>query len=701
MGRVFDAALDRHNDELKTRLEALRSTLQLTDRVLTQNSKVTLKFVKGTLRSKQCPAMSVGPDIMIDIDQVPNPHTKSGLVHILGLNYHEVGHVRYGIDRRAISQWLREAAHPRFDEAYEILEEGRIETLLSTRYEKLKKYFTYPVVEYFVNEPAAWELAFLYTHGRKYLPRKIRDTFRAKFEDKYGKDNAAKFAALINQYRVLSFNDPKNVSLAARLINQFARLLQKADVPHNQPHDQQHQTGAMQSGTGQDSDSDAEEAKRQTKQQEKEEKEGKDGSGFREQQEEEPEEDEENGEEDAEEDDSEGGDESSASPEGSDEDPSEDSADEDGSDSEEGESDGSGSGEDSEDDEEAQSSERDSEDLDDDEDPDEDSDGGGGSGGGASDEADGEDSSANGAGTGTGRDSDFELDSQELAEELSGALSEILDNEDVQSDVEQLQEAMADQAGLNSTLERKLHSKSPVTPEMVLQSERLAGELRQMWAQMEPGWEYGLSEGNRIDMNRAAVIQDVEDYESIYVDWSEGQQDNAGLCVVIKVDKSSSMDAPVYVDGKRLGTRAEVASRNLWEIKHALEEVEATVTVLEFDGDSYTVYDTEEMVSTSEYTRIHPSGGTNPYAALLEARRILSMTDMPNKLLVSITDGEWWGSYEEILATLSGTVKVAILIGGTPFAYADKFDVTAKTSGDVFEPMAQAVVKIIERSMNR
>lgn len=711
MGKAFEQELNRHRDELKTRLEALRSTLQLTDRVLTGNSKATLKFVDGDLRGAQCPAMSVGPAITVDLGQIKDVHTKAGLVKVLGLNYHEVGHVRYGIDIQRITSELKQAKHGRFEQAYEVLEEGRIETLLCTRYEKLKKYLTFAVVEFFVDDKTAWDTAFLYTHGRKYLPRTVRDTFRGIFEKQNGKELTSKMAALIEQYRVLSFGELANIQLAARLINRFAELMQEADLPNNEPHKQRHVSGAMNTAAvKKSSDEDAEEAKKQAAEQKQEEKGGKDGSGFKPKQddseesedEEQEEPSEEDGEEEETEDDSEGGT-GDASQEG-DEEPSDDSEEEDGSSPEEGESDGPGGGEDLQEDDAGDSDGRNVGDSPDADDPDMDFDGGGRDGGDDSDglPEDGSSStSSNGAGTGAGRDQDFELDSEDLKEELLGTLSEVLDTEHVQNDVEQLQDAMDDQAGLNSTLDRRALSTDLVTPEMVLRSDRLAMALRELWAQMEPGWEYGLSEGSRIDMNRAAVIQEVADYEHIYVDWSEGQQDNSGLCAVILVDKSGSMGSPAYaLDGAYLGSRASVASQNLWEIRKALQEIEATTTVIDFDYYCCTMYDTDETVDPARYARLHASGGTNPMDALKEARRILSMTEMPNKLLVVVTDGEWgYDRYEEVFSPLNDVVKVAILIGGTTFSHSKYFDVTAKTGGDIFEPVAQAVTEITERNM--
>jgi len=726
-------------DVLRTRLEGLRRSLELTDRVLSGRD-VTLKFDLSPFASE--PASSLGNKITVNVGTIKNLGSSSALVSILGLNYHEVAHVRYGVNPASLQSSLGKKAHTRFLEAYRIIEEARIETLLSTKYEKMKKYFAYPVVEFFVKNPNSWKTAFLYLHGRRYLPRKIRDTFRNIFEERHGKDATEAFADLIDQYRVLSFRRAQGRIDAAKIINNFAELLDLENFPHQETHDSERSKDGR-SVPAEDTEADAEEAKEQTQQQDEKEEQGEDGSDFDEP-EEEPEDDEdqedESEEEEGEEDDgdtSDADDSDDVSDDGTGDLADDDEAEDQGSDDpgdeepedepgEEGESDGSGDGEDHEEDPPSGDGERGDGDSAGSNDADAESDGGGGSSREDSDGLPEEDSSsADGSGVGSGdRANDpgeFVIeDAEELAEAMGEILAGVLDSDEVQQDIENCKGAMDDAASLSSLLDRHPMSDAknllPVTSEMLREADRLQEPLRQLWAMMEPGWEYGLSEGARIDMNRAVLARDADDYDSIYVDWNEGQQDNAGLEVVVLADESSSMGGIVPNPGENLNdvpyearwdgsrrTRGQVVSKNVWELQYALQEIDAVVTVLTFSYNSRTLYDRNDRVTTKGYANLVPSGGTNPVEAIKEARRILTMSEMKNKMLVVISDGEWGFEKEitESLAAVEGAAKVAILIGEDRFRYEKDFNVVARTTGSVFEPMAEAVVKITERNFQQ
>lgn len=687
-------------DILMTRLEGLRRALELTDRVLSGRN-TTLKFNLDCYEGSE-PAISYGDDITVNVGTIKDLGSNSTLVKILGLNYHEVGHVRYSVNPTLLYNVI-DRPHSRFVEAFQVLEEARIETLLSAKYAKMKKYFTYAVVEFFVEDKRTWDNAFLFTHGRKYLPADIRRTFRDTFVKVHGKEAVKKFAELIDKYRVLSFRKEVGRAEGARIIEEFAKLLGDLSMPNMAPHSSLRSKNAS-SCPKADTDEDAEEAKHQAQQQEEEESEEHDEDGE---------------DEDDSEDEPDSGSDDVPSGVGQDDDDQSDDApgSPDKEEPEDEEPDGSGDGEDSEGDEGEDTSGRDSEDLDEDEDSDEDTDGGGGSGGDASDEEDSsEDSPVEESGVGSGDRAEGAdesvLDDEELEAALEDLISSVLDNEDVQADLEHFRGAMEDDSSLSSLLDRHPNSKAerliPVTLDMIRESARLGDVLRQLWAQMEPGWKYGLSEGTRIDMNRAATVTDPDDYDSIYVDWEEGQQDNSGIEVVIAGDESGSM-AGLVGEGRSPDrpSRGSILSKNVWELMFALHEVDATVTVLTYSNAARTLYDRNDQVNAGGYAEINPSGGTNPTPAVKEARRILTMSEMKHKVFIAISDGEW-GRNSEIsksLEILDEALKVMILIGGEDayFSpdYFSRFDVVARTSGSVFEPMAEAVVKLTERNMER
>lgn len=706
----------RQEDLLETRLEGLRRSLSITDRVLADRN-VILTF--GRKAKATSPAHSTGDRITIELGLIPDLGTSSALVEILGLNYHELAHVRYGVKRdRLFNSVFPSQRHARFLEAYRVMEEARVETLLAAKYAKMKKYFAYPVIKYYVKDQRAWPTAFLFTHGRRYLPLKIRDTFRDMFDQKFG--GASEFADLIDKYRTIAFTDDQRIRTGALLINEFAKLMEKYNLPAQNIHDSTEDDtnpdprrntryeNTTKKKSSEDTQNDSEQAKSQTEKQDKEEESGEDGSGFHDEEEEEG--------EDGEPEDG-GGEKDSddQSDESGDSDQSQDSG---GGQDQEG--DGSSPGDASnQGDDGNQGTDRSS-----------------GSGSGKSQQQDSLDKSGpNGKGQGGGNapppavrsrrePTKYELrkQRQELIGEMSDVIDTVLSDEDVQTDVENLKSAMDDDAGLSSSLARHENSRDdvlvPVTTGMLSEADRLKDELRKLWALMEPGWQYGLAEGNRIDMQRAAMAQTADDYDSIYADWQEGQQENSGIEVVIVADESGSTDDPVplpeedhlyYMDKTK---KATVISRQIWELMYALQEVEARVTVLSFESECRTLYDRDDRVTTKGYVHLTPRGGTNPTKALIEATRIFRASEMPNKLLIVISDGQWdWWAIQNcpaVLDQIEGVTKVSALIDTDgededeyEFGLADKFDVVRRTNGPIFDVMADAVTRIVEGNVNR
>lgn len=708
-------------DILATRLEGLRQALQLTDRVVTGNSEVKLVFNKA-YGAKE-PASSGGSKITVNLLFVKEPASAAGLVHILGLNYHEVAHVRYGVNRATLHARFTvtgKVAHSRFYEAYEIIEEHRVETLLAAKYAKVKKYFTFPVVQHFVKNQAAWPTAFLYTHGRRYLPRKVRDSFQKIFKETYGAKAVDGLSELIDKYRVLSFATVPGQIEGARLINEFAVLLDSHRIPRKPTLHTSEGAGERKPTLSlRDVEEDAEKAKEDTEKQDRKEEQGEDGSEF-----DDDRQDPQGSDGDEEDDEDEDGTEEPGTGDLADADADKDGGSEDAGGAspedeagEEGESEGSGDGEDSEEEDDEPGDGAASGDA---------SDGDGGQVPGPEDGKAGNEEvpeggavgsssgvEASGVGRGEGKKPDpkkFQAaDNHELREELAEIADQVLVNPQVRQELGQLYDAMEDTAALASILERHdddlYDDLAPVTVQMFAEADSLADALRQMWAQMEPGWEYGMSEGNRLDMNRAAGVQSVDDYDHIYDDWREGQQDNAGCEIVIMFDRSSSMRAQAPCgDAGGTDTRDSIASKNLWELKYATQEIEAHVTVLTFDYTCKTLYSREDRVSSNGYVRIVGTGGTNPVPALREARRILSVTEMPNKLLFCLTDGEWGQADAcKVILDQIDAVKAAALIGEEDYTFSAQksFDVVSRTKGNIFDIMAQAVVEIIERNMQK
>lgn len=737
------ARINKEEDLRKTRLETLRRSLQLTNRIMAGRDNVILRFSDVRLGDKKGQAgkpmgesygVTSGNTITLNVDKIADPLSSQGIANILGLDYHELSHLLLTpADRNIfvnIYQGPPAQRSQNFWGAFALLEEFRVETLMGGKYPSLRKYFAYPVLSLLVanTTPSDMNTRHLLLHGRRYLPRKIRDTFRDAFEKAYGEDKAREVEDCIDKYRFLVFTNPDAYTEGARQIQRMAMILDVLKITPPPAHHSQ--SGEQSQGTPnevpdkkesrQDQERMAKSAKKDSDEQDRKEK----SDSKRDASELSKEKDQEGGDNDGSEGDDDGGD----SSQGSGEQESDSQSDSDSSESGKG----SGSGSDSE-----KNGKDDS------------GDNSGNPSGGKKPGKGGKeksqqsnngsgDSVPNGSPSGAGSDRGGKIidESESVPETYANnfdlqaaaaqALNDLSDDEDVSAEVKRYQAAMdQSQNGLNSVLQRS-PEKNPdkvrqVTSDMFLRSQLIADKLRQLWAKMEAGWEYGVEDGPRLNMMNAAMARDAEDYETIYDEWSPGQQDNSGLEVVIVGDRSYSTCAKVmpadfpkntrynYLSESqkqifnKLPTVINLVSRNIWELMFALQEIEAKVTVIAHDHACYTFYDRQEVVTSNGWYELAAQGGTDPSDAFVEARRILTQSEMPNKLLVDFTDGDWGGDeklIKENLDQLWDVVKVAVLIGDhiDKFNFTSSFDVVERSAGDILNIISNAVIKIVERN---
>lgn len=710
-------------DHLRTRLEGLRSSLQLTGRTLTQQ-EVNLQLlnamrIEGALRDH--PAFSIGTNVTINIDRTPDVETDYGVVVLMSEYYHELAHVMFTARSltpfyEVLRKWkIATPDADLFEKAHNILEEGRVETLFSALYGRMKKYFAVSTKVYVLPGLASGNpMVFPLLHGRRYLPDKVRQAARDVYTTAYDAEKAQKVADIVDRYRLMIY--PDDVADMAMCIYQFMNIANTVGAP---------QHGKSKGAEKKDREVSREAKKKAEEEREKEDekKEGTDEGGEDGEREHEldgdPEKDDDRGagdgdpQDDGDPDaaDQEPGEEEEGGGDGEgeeEEDGGPDSQDGDGEEDEDGApEEGGGDGEDSQD-----------------SDPGAQPDGGGDVDRDGGDDAEPEDgegvpdddrrtgpASSSGGGVGSGKAPRKPMTASDLREALEEAAEGSLADTEVQQDIGAMRDAMNDtRANLSSSLrtDPDLSQLAPVTPSMVASARRYAEELRRIWLQMEPGWNRGAPEG-RLDMTlvfEASVDGDWD--KDMFAQWDEGQQHNSRAEMVIVADVSGSMDNyinyPPGSGGDPYDTRIGVLSRNVWEIRSAAKEVEAEVTVLTYETECYQLHKRTDPLDSTSYVTLSGRGGTQPAEAIHEARRILSLTENEGKILVVISDGEWPGDpmIKKTLAEMTDVVKVCIVIGARQaFKYREDFDVVAYTTGDVLEPMAQSVVLMMQRMMNR
>lgn len=141
----------------------------------------------------------------------------------------------------------------------------------------------------------------------------------------------------------------------------------------------------------------------------------------------------------------------------------------------------------------------------------------------------------------------------------------------------------------------------------------------------------------------------------IFDQWDEGSEDATGIEAVILVDVSGSMSG-----------RMRDANGSVWALKRAFDKLEIKGTVMIFDTDHKVLYRATEKASGSMIPQVNSGGGTNPTSALAEAHKVLLKSNEPNKVLITVTDGQWNVNESEnlrLMRSLTAMGATTMLLG--------------------------------------
>ena len=219
-------------------------------------------------------------------------------------------------------------------------------------------------------------------------------------------------------------------------------------------------------------------------------------------------------------------------------------------------------------------------------------------------------------------------DNNQVTDVLNDVMKDVVD--ELGKQVNQIAKQLGisiDLDGGNATTPKKANFNEVNCPaDLVLLAKSFGKELERLRANYEPSWEHEVDTG-RLNVNR--YLQG-EEFDTCFDEWHEGRSDVTAIEAVILLDKSGSMS----------GRNADEAYKSMWAIKKALENVEARTTVVTFDYSTNLLYGADEKAGTTIRDG-GASGGTNPESAILYAKRVLAETDKPIKVLFMITDGAW------------------------------------------------------------
>lgn len=591
------------------RLGVLSGVCAKTNRILSGRSDLQVKVVQqGT---SGAPSWTDGTITYLNADLIPALVNTSALVGVMGLSYHELSHILFS--PRIQDSYCNTLQREGLFQTANLLEDQRIETLFTGLYPPAGAYFTEVVTQYIATKKQ-YEGAFVLTHGRRYLPVGLRSMLRKKYKHQ---GDVEALRRLIDEYRVLVY--PRDQIDMLRITREVKKILTASMTKVDNPYGDcggHISDGAPNGEAGESGSEGAAQSNDVEDTDDADTQPGESGEG----------------------DQSEG--------------ESEDGEDSDGSGGDDGDGGETGTGD------------ADGDPLD-----------GEGDGGEAGDGA------GSGGGTGDGqvpdepsRGGEEPPSDDEILDALDTAAESAALDDDIQQEVSDLKDTMNNQNNqdsLASTDEATLVDIQPVVAQTYGDVSR---ELQRIFAQYESGWERRVEAG-RLNMN--SVMQSIAhdgyvDADSAFDRWVPDQQDDIALEVVLLLDQSGSMAGGFSGYGrKKTESPISVASKALWTMKRALDDVDAQTTVIGFGSYAGTLYSRNDRAEKGQ-VRLFDSnkGGTSPWDALREANRILSGSDRPNKLLAIFTDGGW-NSYDNYSTGERASVEVQdALIASMPWTTA-------------------------------
>lgn len=202
--------------EIDERLKAAASIYQLTDSILA-GERLSVSIVNGD--PKAPPAWTSGTEISINASTL-DTRDFDDVVKLHGLNFHELAHVLYTPRAgTSLSQWVID--HYLF-QAFNLLEDQRIESMMSVRYPSTAPWLTAAILRWVIGKPEALETGYLYVRGRRYLPGELRGTLRSTFRRP---DLLGDIDRIVDSYRRLVF--PTDYDAARPLITDMDRVLRE------------------------------------------------------------------------------------------------------------------------------------------------------------------------------------------------------------------------------------------------------------------------------------------------------------------------------------------------------------------------------------------------------------------------------------------------------------------------------------------
>lgn len=204
-------------------------------------------------------------------------------------------------------------------------------------------------------------------------------------------------------------------------------------------------------------------------------------------------------------------------------------------------------------------------------------------------------------------------------------------------------------------------------------SRNISDSVRRLRADKEAQWLKGTPTG-RLNIDRVIQSEATDSDIDVFDSWQDSGDDAPNVEIVILLDQSSSMSTSVPTNmSNGLVSVMDEASASVWAIKSACYENDIPCTVVGYSGsnDTAILYRADDSVNPNTFGTFQHKTSTQPYYAISIASKILKESEATNKILVSVTDGDWGNCHssgESILA-LGKKEKIDTIFVQLPSAY--------------------------------
>jgi len=213
---------------LDERMKALASIYQLADSVLS-GEKVSVRVGRA---HTSVPAWTTGTEIFINTSAIGAEDFES-IVRMHGLNFHELSHVLF--TPRAGTKLSQFCIDNGLMAAFNILEDQRIESMLTAKYPSTAPWLTASVMRWVVRDAGALGTGYLFVRGRRYLPGDLRGLLRQMFDRR---DLLTEVDRVVDAYRQLVF--PTDYEQAKSLVVAMQDILSQLRGPISDPNGHSH-----------------------------------------------------------------------------------------------------------------------------------------------------------------------------------------------------------------------------------------------------------------------------------------------------------------------------------------------------------------------------------------------------------------------------------------------------------------------------